>query len=645
MSAPASTPAITASPVRSRGRICPSMGSDRRRCWTVRLRGKPLDPRVVKVEHFECDPCSRTGPHVPEEEAGDPRRRRRGPRRRGRRDRRLPGAERGRQDHHAAHADNAARADGRHRHGGRLRPAHRPGGCPSSDRLRLPERLHRARGTGRGGGRRPRPPVRHGDRRGDRPRAAAVRRARPRGAVGAQAQGDVRWPAPSARHRDGPRARARTPLPRRADHWPGPAGASQPLAAHQRAAGGAGDDGLPHHPLPRRGRRAVRPHPRHRPRLDRRLGHAGPAEVRRRRRRPHGHRGHRRAGGGGGSAGRRAAGRGDAAGERRPGDRPGTPRWRRTGAVGPRAGHRGGGGRRDREPPSQPGRRLPRPDRSLVAGGGRGADGPRRRPGAGRSAAMTAPAMGSNVARDTWTIFARAMRLSLRNPAWLVISLMQPILYILLFGPLLKPLSGQLGSGNAYQIFVPGILVQLGIFGALFVGFGLIAEWRAGVIESQRVTPASRTALLLGRVLRDVLVLLVQGTVLVLVSLLLGLRAPVLGVVLTLVVIALLGAAFSAVSYALALTLKSEDAFAPLLNAFVLPVLLLSGILLPMSLAPGWLQGISDVNPLKHVVEGARSFFTGDYTSGTAWWGLGLTVVLAVLGWWFGVRRFKRESG
>jgi ABC-2 type transport system permease protein len=250
----------------------------------------------------------------------------------------------------------------------------------------------------------------------------------------------------------------------------------------------------------------------------------------------------------------------------------------------------------------------------------------------------------SNVARDTYTVFSRAMRLSLRNPAWLVISLLQPILYILLFGPLLKPISAQLGAGNAYQLFVPGILVQLGIFGALFVGFGLIAEYRAGVIESQRVTPASRTALLLGRVLRDVVVLLVQGTLLVLVSIPLGLRAPWLGVVLTLVVIALLGAAFASVSYALALTLKSEDAFAPLLNAVVLPVLLLSGILLPMTLAPGWLQAISDVNPLKHVVEGTRAFFGGDYGSSTAWWGAALTVVMGVLGWWFGVRRFRQES-
>jgi len=246
--------------------------------------------------------------------------------------------------------------------------------------------------------------------------------------------------------------------------------------------------------------------------------------------------------------------------------------------------------------------------------------------------------------RDTGTVFARAMRMSLRNPAWLFISLMQPILYILLFGPLLEPLAGQLGTGNAYQIFVPGILVQLGIFGAMFVGFGLIAEYRAGVIESQRVTPASRTALLLGRVLRDVIVLLVQGTLLVLVSIPLGLRAPLLGVVLSLVVIALLGAAFASVSYALALTLKSEDAFAPLLNMFVLPILLLSGILLPMSLAPGWLQTVSDVNPLKHVVEGTRELFVGGYDTSTAWWGAALTVGLAVLGWMFGVRRFRRES-
>jgi ABC-2 type transport system permease protein len=82
--------------------------------------------------------------------------------------------------------------------------------------------------------------------------------------------------------------------------------------------------------------------------------------------------------------------------------------------------------------------------------------------------------------RDTYVVFARSLRLSLRNPAWVVIGLTQPILYLLLFGPLLKPLASQLG-GDAWRVFVPGMLVQLGIFGGMFVGFGLIAEYRAGV--------------------------------------------------------------------------------------------------------------------------------------------------------------------
>jgi ABC-2 type transport system permease protein len=266
-------------------------------------------------------------------------------------------------------------------------------------------------------------------------------------------------------------------------------------------------------------------------------------------------------------------------------------------------------------------------------------------------AGLTAPAPAGkfetktlSAVREIRIVFARAMRLSLRNPTWVIIGLTQPILYLVLFGPLLEPLAGQLGTGNAYQLFVPGMLVQLGIFGALFVGFGLVAEYRAGVIETQRVTPARRSSLLLGRVLRDVVVLLVQATVLTLVALPLGLRAPVGGVLLGIAVVGLLGAAFSAVSYAVALTLKSEDALAPLLNAVAIPVLLLSGILLPMSLAPGWLERVSDVNPLKHVVEGVRACFRGDFSSATAWWGLGLTVALVVVGMWFGTRTFRRES-
>ncbi len=253
----------------------------------------------------------------------------------------------------------------------------------------------------------------------------------------------------------------------------------------------------------------------------------------------------------------------------------------------------------------------------------------------------------STFVRDTLIVFRRAMRLALRNPVWTVMGLAQPILYLTLFGPLLEPLAGALGAQNAYQLFVPGLLVQLGMFGALFVGFGLISEWRDGVIESERVTPAPRSALVLGRVLRDVVVILTQGAVLTLVAVPFGLRAPVAGIALGVLTAAALGAAFASISYAVALTLKSEDALAPLLNGIALPLLLLSGILLPItaSTAPTWLNRISDVNPLKHVVEGIRAVFRGELAGTPALWAYVLTGLLVAVGLWFGTRTFRRDDG
>jgi ABC-2 type transport system permease protein len=246
----------------------------------------------------------------------------------------------------------------------------------------------------------------------------------------------------------------------------------------------------------------------------------------------------------------------------------------------------------------------------------------------------------------TWLVFSRAMRLSLRNPVWVILGLIQPILYLTLFGPLLEPVASAPGfpPGDSWQVFVPGLLVQLGIFGAAFVGFSLIAEWRAGVVERMRVTPASRSSLLVGRVLRDVVVLVVQGAILVGSALLFGLEAPLESIVIGLLIVALLGASFSALSYGMALKLKSEDAFAPLLNGVIVPVLLLSGILLPMSLAPEWLQTLANLNPLTHVVDGVRAVFRGDTGSSEAVIGMTVTVALVAIGVAFGARVFRKES-
>jgi ABC-2 type transport system permease protein len=246
--------------------------------------------------------------------------------------------------------------------------------------------------------------------------------------------------------------------------------------------------------------------------------------------------------------------------------------------------------------------------------------------------------------RECFIVFRRQLRMNLRNPAWVIIGMLQPVLYLLLFGPLLTPLVKQFGSTNAYTFFVPGLLVQLGIFGAFFAGFSLIGEWREGVIEAERVTPASRTALLVGRLGRDLLQLLVQALILVGLGLVMGMDATVTGVTIGILLTLLVGGACAAASNALALSTKSEEVMAPVINMVMMPVLLLSGILLPMTIGPTWLQRASDFMPIRHIVDAVRRSFGGHLEASGMVWGTVWAVVLMALALWWGTATFRKEN-
>jgi ABC-2 type transport system permease protein len=245
--------------------------------------------------------------------------------------------------------------------------------------------------------------------------------------------------------------------------------------------------------------------------------------------------------------------------------------------------------------------------------------------------------------RDTSLIFQRQLQLLLRNPVWILVGIFQPVMYLLLFAPLLKPALGVQTDAQAYEIFVPGLLVLLAIFGGLFQGFGLIAELRAGVIERSRVTPVSRFALLLGRSLRDTVSLLAQAVIITLLALVFDLRVFIGYLLLAYLMLALISLMTSALSYGVALAVKSEDALAPLMNTVAQPVLLLSGILLPLTFAPGWLQGIADWNPFSWAVNGVRALFRGDLGAPDVWQGLVIMAVLAVLSLTWAARLFARS--
>jgi ABC-2 type transport system permease protein len=247
------------------------------------------------------------------------------------------------------------------------------------------------------------------------------------------------------------------------------------------------------------------------------------------------------------------------------------------------------------------------------------------------------------LARDTWLIFQRQVLLLVRQPVWVFVGIFQPVMYLLLFAPLLKQALQAPSDADAYRVFVPGLLILLALFGGLFQGFGLIAELRAGVIERSRVTPVSRVALLLGRSLRDVVSLIVQAVIITLLALPFGLSVHLTNLLLAYLLLGLIALMTSTLSYAVALRVRSEDALAPIMNTVAQPIFLLSGIFLPLTLAPGWLRGIADWNPFAWAVDGSRALFAGDLGNDRVWQGLLIIGTLTALSLVWGAREFARS--
>lgn len=251
---------------------------------------------------------------------------------------------------------------------------------------------------------------------------------------------------------------------------------------------------------------------------------------------------------------------------------------------------------------------------------------------------------------DIWLFFRRDMTMSLRSPAWVLLGVSQPILYLALFGPLMNKIVAStpgFPAGDSWAVLTPALIVQVALLSSSFAGFGLLADYRTGVLERMRVTPVSRTALLLGKVFANALQTMVQAVLLVVMAyLFFGLSAPVPGVLLSLAIAGLTAVSLASASYAIALRLKSEQTFPALLNAVMLPLVLLSGILLPITsgLAPRWLYLLSRINPFSHVVDAERASFRGDFSLDALLTGSVVLVVLTVLTLWWGSRTFQREN-
>jgi len=247
-----------------------------------------------------------------------------------------------------------------------------------------------------------------------------------------------------------------------------------------------------------------------------------------------------------------------------------------------------------------------------------------------------------NMVTDTVTELSRELRPVLRNPFSVIFSMVQPLVFLALFAPLLPD---QAGGGSALQWFVPGIVVMSCLFGTSTTGANLLLEIQTGSHERMLVAPLRRPALLVGRALKEIVPMLAQTAIIVAVVVPFGFELHLAGAVVGLAVLAVFCIGLGALSYTLGLASKNQDwMFWAVQQTLLFPLLLLAGMLLPIESGPGWLQAMAKANPLSYIVAAERSLFNGEIASTTVLSGVIAAVVVAVVGLTVGTRAMNRSS-
>jgi ABC-2 type transport system permease protein len=245
---------------------------------------------------------------------------------------------------------------------------------------------------------------------------------------------------------------------------------------------------------------------------------------------------------------------------------------------------------------------------------------------------------------DTGIVFSRELKPMVRDPFSVVFGLIQPLVFLALFGPLLAGTTGQ-DLQTALQWFVPGVLVMLSLFGTSTTGANLLLEMQTGSHERMLVTPLSRSALLIGRALKEIAPTLAQAAVILVVTLPFGFRFSPLGALLGMFILAVFSVGMGSLSYSLALAVKNRDwVFWVVQQTLLFPMLILAGMLLPLESGPAWLRAAALANPLSYVVAAQRALFAGDVADPVVLAGAIAAAITAAIGLLVGTRSMRRAS-
>lgn len=247
--------------------------------------------------------------------------------------------------------------------------------------------------------------------------------------------------------------------------------------------------------------------------------------------------------------------------------------------------------------------------------------------------------------RHSWYIGLRHLRNLVRQPWWIAISLAQPLVYLLLYSALFENVAEIPGfEGDSYLDFVvPGIVLMSAMFSGGWAGMGIINDLDRGVIDRMLVTPVKRGALIAGGLITQAIIVVIQSLILVGLGLAIGTDFPggILGVAVLIASAVVLGTAFGALSFGLALVVRREESVIGAVQLLVLPLTFLSSVFMQRDLLPGWIQEVARFNPADWAVRAGRGAVAADVDWSVVGSHAGYLAAFALAAAWIATRGFR----
>ncbi|WP_129668433.1 ABC transporter permease [Phytoactinopolyspora endophytica] len=239
----------------------------------------------------------------------------------------------------------------------------------------------------------------------------------------------------------------------------------------------------------------------------------------------------------------------------------------------------------------------------------------------------------------------RSLRILRREPAYLAFTLIQPMVWLLLFSQLFESVTEIPGFGDTSYItyLTPGVIVMNAIMTANWAGTSFIDDMNRGVMDRNLTSPLSRGALINGILSYQAVVTVAQSLIIFGIGLLMGARydGGVAGVLVVLVASTLLAIFFAALSCAMALLVRSQESLIGMSMFLALPLTFLSSVLMAPELVPGWVDTVASFNPVDWAATASREALAGATDWGVVAGQTGFLVALALLMGWLATRAFR----